>query len=131
MEEIFVTKSQIFGARVFLGTRWVWGPAGRTQAKVPLKGFLHARKASPAGLPGATDPGLLHHLERSGSLLSPSSKDSGSTAPRPAGSSSQGWELQEPAGGEEAGYPGKGESWNLSCQAIKPNSMVSLSKPPF
>lgn len=66
MEEIFVTKSQIVGTRVLLGTRGVWGPASRTQAKVPLKG-------SPAGLPGATDPGLLHHWDHSGSgsLLTP------------------------------------------------------------
>lgn len=41
---------------------------------------------------------------------------SGSTALRTAGSSSRGWELQKPGGGEEAGCPGKGESQNLSCQ---------------
>lgn len=124
MEEIVVRKSQIVGTRVFLATRRVWGPASRRQAKVPLKAFLHASilsLTSPGGLPGATDPGLLHHLDRfgAGSLLpsAPRMLASGSTALKPTGSSSQGWELQKPGGGEEAGYPGKGKIWNLSFQA--------------
>jgi len=45
MEEIFVIKCQIVGVRVFLGTRQVWGPASKTQAKVPLEACLPARKA--------------------------------------------------------------------------------------
>lgn len=80
VEEIFVRKSQIFGTRVFLGTRQVWGPSSRRQAKVPLKAFPPVSTlslTSPGGLPGATDPGLLHHLGHSGagSLLTFSSKD--------------------------------------------------------
>lgn len=124
MEEIFVRKSRIAGTRVFLGTRQVWGPASRTQAKVPLKTCPPASTlslTSPAGLPGATDPGLLHHLGHSGagSLLTLSSKDVcfRFNSPKAYRILLQGWELPKPGGGEEAGYPGKGESWNLSCQA--------------
>lgn len=45
MEEIFVRKCQIVGTRAFLGTRQVWGPASKMQAKVPLEACLAARKA--------------------------------------------------------------------------------------
>lgn len=132
MEEIFVRKSQIVGTRMFLVSRWVWGP------KIPLKAFLHASilsLISPGGLPGAMDPGFsitCTTLELDPCWPSaPGLLASGSTALRLYRLLITGLGAEKPGGVRSLGILGKGKAGTFLVNPIKPNVMISLSKPAF
>lgn len=136
MEEIFVGKCQIVGTGVFLGTRQVWGPASKAQAKVPLDACPPARKAFAHFTWWASRACRSRASPSLGSLWKWSlwAPQLQGTKPRiqavwpwtPHALAPQGL-----VGMRGLSILGRGKTGSSPVRFIKPNAMFSLSKLPF
>lgn len=134
IEEIFVRKSQIVGTRMFLVSRWVWGPVRQR--------FLWKPSCMPSfhslHLVGFQGP-WIQASPSLGSLwswipLTLSSKDACFRFNSPKALQAphhRAGSCRSQVGVRSLGILGKGKAGTFLVNPIKPNVMISLSKPAF